>query len=540
VEGALEALSNIRHNTGTPVPPAGVSREVFTKDVLVSLADCFAKARRRYKLPAPAFSPWSLRGHKFDSKKNAGYFNVYQRDIETAAESAVELVNSSTQGEAYPFTINHVMNIANTVRRHVTLERPYSRDWFPTLAAKIAVKAEVRGYDAPETKTRIFFIMCMIKLLIDKELYSEPFKMFYGTDYCSIGHKWTEGGADKIAREMHAWDEDWSWFTTDISKLDQRLHPGLLTLIFASIIAMYDRKPQDQNYAVLKAFLCFSADDIAATLIKWTGLSFRIIVGVMFSGLFGTSWGDTVYVSIAIKCALRHFQRTIQNKMARGDVMPVVKVYGDNIAIGWTTKRLREFVLGPGDDPMKGFFAEYLLKTFGLPLKADETFFHTKFFTTINEHFSRDTGMWRTRVIGKPGVVFLKRYFIEREFAGERWAMPFRPVADFYDRIITTNHTDSHSAVWIARWCGLLLDTCGTNREAHKALMFFISRHLGSHKLKSFNNFEEMANWYVEQVPEYWMNRVKKLGVPPEFTKNLYSPEKIEKLFAPKPKRKEK
>jgi hypothetical protein len=371
----------------------------------------------------------------------------------------------------------------------------------------------------------------MIKLLIDKEVYAEPFKMFYGTDYCAIGHKWAQGGAQHLAEEMHAWDPEWAWFCTDISKLDQRLHPGLLTLIFTSMLAMYDQTQTPHAYSVLRAFICYSADDIAATLIKWTGLTYRIIVGVMFSGLFGTSIGDTLYVSVALKCAFRHFQRL--NKLPRGTPMPVVKVYGDNVMIAWTKELLARFILGDNKMPTTGFLATYLVRSFGLPVKDDETFFFDKFFTQVSERYDPVSCKWRT-MMTVPGPCFLKRHFVERKFGGRTWAMPFRPVRDYYVRSITTNHTDKSPEIFVSRWCGLLLDTCGTNKEAHSFLMYLIARHVMSFRRGDFNNFKSMADWYVSKVPEYWINRVIKLGLnPAELTTTLQSTTKIASLFTP-------
>lgn len=504
-EGTFESLENMRYNIGKPRVE---DRTAFSRDLIIALADIFRTAGARGEAPPPPFVLESLKNHSFDGRKNAGYFNVYPSEMVNAIDDVVKLSNSATQNDCYNHTLTQVLNIADKVRAGLA-KSPYDRSWFPTMLAKIAVKAEVRDPDVAEHKTRIFFIMCMIKLMIDKECFSSAMKNFYGKGFCGIGHVWANGGADKLAKAMNAWDTEWAWFCGDISKLDQRLLPGLLTMIFTLCLSFFSTE-NPELYAVLRAFICFSADDIAATLIKWTGLTYRIIVGVMFSGLFGTSWGDTIYVSVAIKMALMNFFRT--HKIPRGYPVPVVRVYGDNIFIGWTKKYLPLF---------SNYIQKYFDDVWGLPFKAEETSYHDKFFTEIKTVYN-SLGVPCTKVLYE-GPFYLKRRFIEYKDATNKFAMPFRPSKDFFSKSLTTNKTDQTVLVWFSRWCGLLLDTMGTNPEAAYYLRYLMDRMLRDYKKKDERaDLAQMFETTFALGSDFWDERVKKLGLlPQDYTANL-------------------
>lgn len=531
-EGVLKALENIRLNTHTVKPP---DMRLFAQDLLICMADFILKTRgdSSMKLDPPTFSRASLHRHEFDGTKNAGYFNVRPYVYEDAAGEIFHFVNTCSQDKAYTTTMNSVVVLAKNIRAKISATDKYDRSWFPKLAAKIAVKAEVREPGSDATKTRVFFIMCMIKLLIDKEVFTDAFLACKNKDMCSIGFSWSDGGAHRLALEMNAWDSSWAWFCSDISKLDQRLHAWLLTFIFVSFLTYYAKTNNPENYDVLRAFACFSSDDAAATLVKWLGDSYRVIVGVMFSGLFGTSIGDTVAVILAVKVAIRQFVR--KHGYKSGSIPePKIKIYGDNIFIGWRRDLLDLFV-NSSSGFAGGFLGRFLQDVWGMPIKFDETSYHEKFFTEIVTVHDPDTGMRRVNVVYQ-GPKFLKRAFLEKRFGGLVWAMPFRPSSDYYFKSITTNQTYEHNNLWVARWAGLMLDSMGTNVEAYDFLHFMMGRFLHDYRNDSGDS-QDMSSFLanaVKEVPDYWDNRVRKLGLNPgELTTLLLNSSLLRAKFSP-------
>lgn len=329
-------------------------------------------------------------------------------------------------------------------------------------------------------------------------------KQFYNKGHCGIGHAWKGGGATKLADYLGAWDDSLGHFCSDVKKLDQSLHPALLTLIFTALLVFYS-KVFKEDYDVLRAFVVYSADDIAVTLVKWLGSSYRLIIGVMFSGLFGTSWGDTTYVDIMIQVAVIDFYRT--NKIPWLTVGPRYKVYGDNIIMSWDKSLLKRFV-GVSDHADSHLY-KFLRDVFGLTLKLDETSYHDSFFTKVATE--RQGRLCHTKVTYW-GPVYLKRRFIVHPH-NPREALGFRPSAEFYARALTSNRTYPTTLSWIARWCGLLLDTMGTNPEASNFLRYLIRSYCS---MVSNNDVDQTILDAIKSDPRYWEERLKKFGASPD------------------------
>jgi len=279
------------------------------------------------------------------------------------------------------------------------------------------------------------------------------------------------------------------------------------------------------DYETLRAFICFSSDDTAISLIKWVGKDYRWVIGVMFSGLFGTSIGDTLY-AVWAKTAFRmhafrrlrdHLQTTnlsaleIDKELEKYKQVKFAKKYGDDLFEHIITKHLWLYtsesyvapeVLTAQADLKPHYMQMWYKRTFNLNLKMSETriFSHDlPWVTGVSTRFD---------VIRLEGPVYLKRRTVMRiEEEGPRKGQviyyPYRQTRDYISKCCNTTNLISASsgAYWIAKWRGLMLDTCGTNTMAYEFLKylhdFFMGEWRGvSDALKAeLNYYKQYGSW---------------------------------------------
>jgi hypothetical protein len=276
------------------------------------------------------------------------------------------------------------------------------------------------------------------------------------------------------------------------------------------------------NYETLRAFMAFSADDIAVSLIKWVGTDYRWVIGVMFSGLFGTSAGDTLY-AIWAKTAFRmHCHRrletwcksvglTPEETRAELNLLQIVsfaKKYGDDLIDLLVAKHLW-LVVSPepasfvelqtrqGNVTLKPHYMQgWYKRNFNLDIKMSETriFTHEEPWTTVVNH--------KFDVMVTEGPVYLKRRTIrlQSKISGEVDYFPWRSTSDYIAKCCNTvSMTGVGSATyWIAKWRGLMIDTCGTNVMAYAFLRYlhdyFIEEWEGVEK-----HLEDDVRYYLRE-----------------------------------------
>jgi len=405
----------------------------------------------------------------FSPQKSAGFFPVHTRS-ETIDNIILDYTNTCKQGEAFHFSIKECRRIARVVFANVKAGL-YDRNWFPRLFAKMSIKPEARTTKDDMVKTRIFFIMSLINLLMDKVIYKKFFENSYGQFDIGIAHKWMYGGAQRIANKFGYKRDDLVYFATDVTKLDQSLMASVLTIIFSLPLFGMTR---DAHFDAVRAFMAYRADDIACTLVKWTGLEYRIVIGVMFSGLYGTSWGDSLYVRLAIKCTefavIEKWQKTGRTDLTAAYEKDPLKteVYGDNVLAAISKKFAKYFLSHNDTDDFDGktlgFFGSTLKRMFGFDLKESETGIYTSFLTILDP--IRVNGIVRGYNIQYQGPTYLKRSFVDTP----RGVLPWRPEKDLMVKALLTTGTTEDIRVWMSRWLGLIIDTMGTNYAAYNFL----------------------------------------------------------------------
>jgi len=301
----------------------------------------------------------------------------------------------------------------------------------------------------------------------------------------------------------------------------------VLTSIFSFPAVFYEPTDKDA-YKIMRAFMSWSADDIAATLVKWTGFEYRLVIGVMFSGLFGTSWGDTIYVDIVLRCLNYHIEDFLE---ARGHTKELAefiahpkqyKIYGDNIVMSlpWSVLKL---ITAPMPSPRGdviykfGLVQYHFAERWGMEMKLSETFIHPPgtFYTKII-HRKENGVVYDTQIVGTPGVNYLKRYFIKMMLNADGLfaVLPYRDTIDYFTKSITTTTpilAGTTVQTHVSRWTGLLVDTAGTNLGAWNFLMHMIKGVYALNKKPTPEWSEIMAMDLAWNNPEY-IKRLKKMG----------------------------
>jgi len=536
--GTLEALQNMQLNKMNPSEKS----EYITWALIESFA-----VGNDYHLTAPVMTYDQCKAQTFDETKSAGFFNVAQY-FDEVADKVIVMTNTCKQGEAWVYAATQVEEIAETVAKGIKSSY-YDRDWFPTLAAKIAVKPEVREVGSNATKVRVFFILSMIRLFVDKIVFGPVFPQFYGQGNVGIGHSWAKGGAQDLAEALQAEDPLTAWFLTDVVKLDQSLMAPVLTAIFSFPAVFYE--PADtEAYKIMRAFMTYAADDVAATLVKWTGFDYRLVIGVMFSGLFGTSWGDTIYVDIVLRTLNYHIEDYLEANSYEKELEEFhahrkqYKIYGDNIVMSMPWSVLQIVTESRCDDDGNprfkyGVIQHHFSERWGMEIKLSETFIHPPGTFYTNVMHRRENGVvYDTQIIGIPGVNYLKRYFIKVPLndQGLFVVLPFRPTVDYFTKSITTASsilkTDT-LRTHISRWTGLLVDTAGTNLGAWNFLQHLIRGIYALHH-------QPTPEWSeIMSIDLLWNNadlnkRFRKMGFVPEVVPFRNRSDLVKKFVRPK------
>ncbi len=534
MKGVYESLLNITSNVmKIGAPPRYVASALIQSFAMSGVKDLFPVAPTKHILP---YIP-------YDGNKSSGYLNVTQGTLEIDGE-IFRMKNCADQGMAYPLVVAQVEEIAKKVAEGVKTQK-YSRDWFPELVAKISAKAEPKEVGTPASKVRIFFIMSMLRLMVDKIIFGKVFPTFYSRKHVGIGHVWGGGGAQKVAEYMRHDDPDFGWISTDVTKLDQSLVPSLLTLLFTFPLAFYGKDQDRETYEILRAWMTWSADGIATTLTKWTGMSYRWVIGVMFSGLYGTSWGDTIYVDVCIRIwffAMHAFIRQHHPEMEElwNKTPRRVQIYGDNILIGMHHKILEMFIMSSplytkttdsGVQQYKfGHFQHYFATMLGLRLKEEETHYYPPghFFTEveiIQPAFPVECPEGKRynvehRIVRK-GVEYLKRYFVKIPSTdGSVIIAPFRHVRDYYTKSITTA-SQGTADVSISRWVGLMIDSAGTNVQAWNFLAYLLRKfYRGVVKLHDLDLNDALKRAVMCKDADC-LRRNQKMGIPLDLIEKL-------------------
>jgi len=307
-----------------------------------------------------------------------------------------------------------------------------------------------------------------------------------------IGHQWKHGGAKHFASFMGAGRDDLMYATLDIVHFDQ----SALAIIISLILLMPLMTLKDDGsieYKMTRAMILERSHQMACKLVKWEGLEYRYIIGQVFSGLFVTSWLDTVYMVVVVTSVItliyQNMKKTHGLKLAREFKHSFMRrgQYGDNSEYAFEHRWRDVIFKDRSPECPLGEFQRQLDTLYGMKLKAEETFLFepddtgiSPFFTIL-QPITRDGNIVANNIV-RQGPEFLKRNFIQMLVDGEMQIMPWRKEDDMYTKsCIVTFVTDFNADRWSSKYMGLMIDTMGTNEVAYDAMrsMFMHSLHAG-------------------------------------------------------------
>jgi len=230
-------------------------------------------------------------------------------------------------------------------------------------------------------------------------------------------------------------------------------------------------------------FFIERAHQMACKLVKWEGLEYRYIIGQVFSGLYVTSWLDTVYMVLMVTVVLTAIYSEIKQKSVfdaksfRDSFIRRLQ-YGDNSCYAFEQKYLDVVFANRTPEYPLGKFQRYMQTLAGLELKPDETFLFLNDSTDVSPLLT----VIKPRIINdvmvgydilRQGPEFLKRNFVRMLIDGKVEIMPWRKEDDMFTKSsISATIEDFAPDKWSSKYIGLLIDTMGTNAVSYDAMKY--------------------------------------------------------------------
>lgn len=497
-EGVVEALSrSCRTRTMPTVDP-----KLFTAAYIHTLS----------KIPPmqqiPKFSEEEIHAVPKRPGQSAGYMPVkpYFFDYE---EAIIKYVNTAKQGEAYEYSFQELKNLVEKVREGINREKQVPTHWYPLFLSKISVKPEIRMAGSNVSKTRIIYITCLIYLMLDTVLFKEYVKNSYQRAGCMIGHQWKNGGAAHLANFLGWGRKDQFYVTMDVKHFDQSALAAIIELIIMMPL-MTLKDDGSTEFKMFRNFVTERAHQMACKIAKWEGDEYRLIIGQVFSGLFLTSWLDTIYMILCVTISLTAIYQEIKKlnpERAKRFKYSFIRrlQYGDNSLYTFPMEFLEDICGGRTPECPLGRIQELLSTLVGLELKPEETYLFLPDDSGISPLFTITKPRFENkRIVGydivRQGPEFLKRKFVYFNHRGKTHIMPWRCEDDFFTKsCITASFSHFDPDKWSSKFIGLMVDTMGTNEVAYQTLKhMFLSSLQGN----SNSTAEEKIKAYFERLPK--------------------------------------
>jgi len=265
------------------------------------------------------------------------------------------------------------------------------------------------------------------------------------------------------------------------------------------------RKMDPVTDEFVRQFHAFVADGCAVKLIKWIGLQALWVIGIMFSGMLGTSWGDSTYMTLLLSC----FDQYIYSIILKYDPMLASyfkydartfakSVYGDDMMLSYPIRYWKYII---GDVPITdtidlSVLSNYMKSAGGVTIKPSEAFVYVeKKRKDLGPFFSLVT---RDGYLSKPGPKFLQRRFVPINHNNDLIAAPWRVKTDYYMKSAFTFQDETAEYYWIIKWRSLQYDTCGTNPAAYDYLQFLIDGMIKMYALTP-KQLDDGIKWWIEK-----------------------------------------
>jgi hypothetical protein len=289
--------------------------------------------------------------------------------------------------------------------------------------AKIVLKSEVHHVETVSRehlekmsmKAREYFIQGFLTVLLS-QLVQNPRQKIERGNLIRIGMDWNRGGMQEFAEYFRYDDPDMRYITFDISGYDTSVIK-LFLQIYSRWARQYMKFDNKEEKELFLAMLDLATQRLTTKITQIIGNVWRIIDGVMPSGAFETSHGDSWITALVYYCFFEYlsstdieFRTRYRQSKIKKDLM--LSVYGDDNVIGFHKDFLKWFT----EENFTMFFLQFgnfTLRDFQI---------HLQFLSVPDGR-----GGLKTK-----GVVFLQKYAIKLpekfNYPGMPKIVHYRPV----------------------------------------------------------------------------------------------------------------
>jgi hypothetical protein len=308
-------------------------------------------------------------------------------------------------------------------------------------------------------KVRIYFIPSTEYYLLARLMQGYRQKVERG-NVIRIGMTWWYGGAYDFAKYFRYDKGDTIWYMGDFTGLDSSIKFQLLMLYSYSAKYYYRTGGDEKLYDYL---LGKSAIHLSAKITNVFGRVWRYMFGVMPSGAYETSHGDSwivalLYFTYFLMMSIKYPAQCDEIIRCVEELLIMVSIYGDDSVLG-VPKHLQDYVNIHG-------FADFCTQYFDMSLRDLETI--TEFLAVPDV---------RTGELMSSGVVFLQRSFISKDHIDTLGVdvpdvLPYRGLRKIVQKSVFGSGDLKHPVEHLVSFIGMAYDTQGTNVVAYRYCRF--------------------------------------------------------------------
>jgi len=339
-------------------------------------------------------------------------------------------------------------------------------------------------------KCRLFFIPTFVAVVFARMFSMTRQKIERGR--VRIGQVWWYGGAYELAQLLCYERDDVFWSTADVDKLDKNIRDWLLGL-YASMMQYYMdyEKMSPGNRKVCERALEEMIYNLCVKVTCFPGFIWRIVVGVMYSGGYETSSGDTFVLIFAyamyIAYSISKYPQYAQywNECLGVGTLGIV-AYGDDHMCVWP--KLTRNILNHKQ------FSEFTSHFLGLTMRDVNEF---NFFLAQVNH--------ATGELMVDGPVFLKRRFIASPFFGTAPVLAWRSNHETVMKLLLNK--DWTPTTMVLSCVGMAYDTYGANKLAYdlvREVYIFLQKLDPRTPLQIYNSMKDNLQ-YASYIKKYEM-----------------------------------
>jgi len=336
--------------------------------------------------------------------------------------------------------------------------------------------------DSTFRKCREFFIPNIVQYIF-ASLVMKDRQMFERGRMIKIGLKWWHGGAFVLAEQLNAFTNDMVYSDGDFKGLDTTENRILLELYSSQALVYYD--PNSPHFELFLHLLGIATENLSVKLVHLFARVWKIIIGVMPSGAFETSHGNSWIVGLLWWTYFEYVfakypERAVELEQAFQDKKIEFPVFGDDHILA-ILESLAD-ILNEED------FASWVATNWNM--KIYRIHVRDSLFSVPN-----DFGGLKVK-----GPAFLKRYFIKTP---KEWGdalppvLPYKRLEDILPKLAWGNSPRETYAAYAMSCIGIVYDTMGTNTTAYdicKEFFSFLCQQGG------FRNMSELRIAFVQNV----------------------------------------